>query len=125
MMESMQPTELLWIARRWLACFETKDLDGLIGLYAVDAKHTSPKLRVLRPETGGFLIGSDQLREWWADAFRRVPGLKYVESTLTADEHRVFMEYVRIAPGEADLPVAEVLEIEAGKIRASRVYHGS
>jgi ketosteroid isomerase-like protein len=120
----MQPSELISIARRWLSCFATKDLDGLIALYAADARHSSPKLRVLRPDTGGFLIGSEQLRDWWADAFRRIPKLEYVEKTLTADEHRVFMEYTRIAPGEPELPVAEVLEIEQGKIRASRVYHG-
>ncbi len=34
------------------------------------------------------------------------------------------MEYLRLAPGEPDLPVAEVLEVEGGLIRASRVYHG-
>ena len=38
---------------------------------------------------------------------------------------RVFMEYVRKNPGDADLRVAEVLIVsERGKIRASRVYHG-
>ena len=30
----------------------------------------------------------------------------------------------RYAPGEPDMPVAEVLEVKGGKIVASRVYHG-
>jgi hypothetical protein len=34
------------------------------------------------------------------------------------------MEYVRQVEGEEDMLVAEVLEIEAGKIIFSRVYHG-
>lgn len=51
---------LIGIARRWLAAFEARDLDALLALYAADARHTSPKLRVLRPETGGFLIGTAQ-----------------------------------------------------------------
>jgi hypothetical protein len=34
------------------------------------------------------------------------------------------MEYIRQVPGEADILVAEVLEIKGDKIIASRVYHG-
>jgi hypothetical protein len=34
------------------------------------------------------------------------------------------MEYVRKVDGEEDMLVAEVLEINDGKILASRVYHG-
>jgi hypothetical protein len=34
------------------------------------------------------------------------------------------MEYIRKVPNEDDMLVAEVLEIENGKIIASRVYHG-
>lgn len=118
------PRELLEIARRWLACFETHDVEALVALYDENAKHTSPKLRVQRPESGGYLVGKSALRDWWADAFRRLPQLRYVEQSLTADGERVFMEYLRKNPGEPDLPVAEVLEVRGGKIVASRVYHG-
>jgi ketosteroid isomerase-like protein len=118
------PTDLLALARRWLGCFATHDLDTLVGLYAADARHTSPKLRVQRPETGGFLLGREALRGWWRDAFTRLPELRYEETSLTADGDRVFMEYTRRVPGEPDLPVAEVLEVRDGLIVASRVYHG-
>ncbi len=118
------PADLLRIAKRWLACFERQDAEALVALYAEDARHTSPKLRVQRPETGGFLVGREALRAWWLDAFRRIPQLRYEEKSLTADGDRVFMEYIRHAPNEPDLPVAEVLEVRAGLIVASRVYHG-
>ena len=121
---AQDPASLRDLARRWLACFERADLEGLLALYADDAVHTSPKIRVAHPETGGVLRGKAMMRPWWAGAFARLPGLRYEEKTLTADEHQVFMEYVRHAPGEADLPVAEVLVVEDGKIVASRVYHG-
>ena len=112
------------LARRWLACFETKDVDALVALYAEDARHTSPKIRALRPESAGFLVGRDALRAWWSDAFRRLPELRYVETSLTANGERVFLEYLRQSPGEPDMPVAEVLEVKGGLIVASRVYHG-
>jgi ketosteroid isomerase-like protein len=116
--------DLIALARRWLGCFETHDVDALVALYAEDARHTSPKLRASRPATGGFLVGRAALRDWWADAFRRIPDLRYRELSLTAGGGRVFMEYLRLVPDEPDLPVAEVLEVEGGLIRASRVYHG-
>jgi ketosteroid isomerase-like protein len=116
--------ENLEIARRWLDCFARADIDGLLALYADDAVHTSPKIRARHPESGGVLRGKTALRAWWADAFARLPGLRYEPTGFTSDERRVFMEYLRKLPGEADLPVAEVLEIDGGRIVASRVYHG-
>lgn len=119
-----RPEDLIALARTWLSCFTTHDLDTLLSLYADDARHTSPKLRALRPDTGGYLIGKAALREWWADAFGRLPGLRYVEESLTADGERVFMEYRRQVPGEPESMVAEVLVVREGRIVASRVYHG-
>jgi ketosteroid isomerase-like protein len=112
------------IAREWLRAFNARELDALLSLYADDAVHVSPKLRVRRPETEGKVRGKAALREWWRDSFERLPGLRYEEITLTADDQRVFMEYLRKAPNEADFVVAEVLDVTNGKITGSRVYHG-
>ena len=118
------PAQLRAIANRWLACFEHRDLDGLLALYADDATHTSPKIRVRHPETGGLLRGKPAMRAWWQDSFDRLPTMRYVPTALTADGNRVFMEYVRHVDGEPDMPIAEVLEVRAGLIVASRVFHG-
>lgn len=114
----------LQIARKWLAAFNAKDLDALLDLYDEQAKHFSPKLKINHPETNGLIKGKAALRSWWEDAFKRLPQLQYILQTLTANAQRVFMEYIRRVPGEADLNVAEVLEIQDGKIHYSRVYHG-
>ena len=118
------PARLVEIARRWLACFEHRDLDGLLALYADDATHASPKIRMRHPETGGVLRGKAAMRAWWQDSFDRLPTMRYEPTALTADRERVFMEYVRKVGGEPDLLVAEVLEVRAGLIAASRVFHG-
>ncbi len=112
------------VARRWLDRFNARDLDGLLALYADDAVHVSPKLRALHPETRGEIRGRAALRAWWADAFARLPSLRYDPLTLTADGERVWMEYLRVVPGEPALAVAELLEVRDGLIRASRVFHG-
>jgi ketosteroid isomerase-like protein len=123
-MNAPDSAALVTLARRWLDCFERRALDDLLALYVEEAVHTSPKIRARHPESGGELRGKAALRAWWGDAFARLPGLRYRERTLTADGERVFMEYLRSAPGEPDLPVAEVLEVENGRIVKSRVYHG-
>lgn len=112
------------IARLWFEAFNTQDLEALLSLYAFDAEHFSPKLKVRQPETNGLIQGRDALRSWWKDAFDRLPTLNYEVLKLTADEEQVFMEYIRHVQGEDDLRVGEVLEIRDGMIVASRVYHG-
>lgn len=109
---------------KWLEAFNAKQLDRLLDLYAEDAEHFSPKLKLRKPETGGLVKGRPALREWWQDAFNRLPTLHYKVSSLTANDHRVFMEYIRTVEGEEDMAVAEVLEIRDGRIVFSRVYHG-
>lgn len=112
------------IGRAWMAAFNAHDVPRLIALYDERATHTSPKIRALHPETAGMLLGKEALRRWWSDAIARLPGLRYELLTVTANADRVFLEYLRHAPGEPPMPVSEVFEVRDGKIAASRVYHG-
>ncbi len=112
------------IAEAWFNAFNKHDVEELLSLYDDNAKHFSPKLRDRHPETEGLVVGKDALRTWWADAFERLPQLRYEPWNFIASDKAVFMEYIRKVGSEADLRVGEVLEIENGKIVASRVYHG-
>jgi ketosteroid isomerase-like protein len=120
----MNPENNKAIAIKWFEAFNTHDLEALLSLYHDDAKHFSPKLKIRKPETKGLVKGKNSLREWWKDAFDRLPTLNYTYTNLTADNKSVFMEYIRKVDGEEDMLVAEILEIENGLIMASRVYHG-
>ncbi|WP_232758907.1 nuclear transport factor 2 family protein [Flavobacterium sp. ALD4] len=121
---TMTPEKLQSIAFKWFETFNNKELEKLLSLYDDDAEHFSPKLKIHQPETNGLLIGKQALREWWQDAFNRLPSLNYKVKSLTANGDRVFMEYIRTADGEDEMHVAEVLNIREDKIVASRVYHG-
>lgn len=112
------------IAIQWFAAFNEQNLEQLLSLYSNDAEHYSPKLKIRQPETNGMVRGKDALHAWWQDAFDRLPTLRYNYTSLTANNDRVFMEYIRLVTGEPDMLVAEVLEIQNGLIVASRVYHG-
>ncbi|MEQ1553563.1 MAG: nuclear transport factor 2 family protein [Ferruginibacter sp.] len=111
------------VALHWFEAFNEHNLEKLLQLYDDNATHYSPKLKIRMPETNGLLIGKNELTAWWKDAFERIPNLYYNCTSLTANDDRVFLEYLRKVPGEVDILVAEVLEIDE-RIIASRVYHG-
>lgn len=112
------------LAQEWIRCFNAHDVKALVALYDEHCRHTSPKLRVTRPESGGMIHGHAALETWWNEALKRLPTLRYELLTVTANEKRAFVEYLRHVVGEEPMPVAEVFEIENGRIVASRVYHG-
>ncbi len=114
----------LAMAYKWFDAFNQHNLEQLLSLYDEQAQHFSPKLKIRKPETNGLVIGKEVMREWWKDAFERLPTLHYKVTSLTANSDRVFMEYIRNVEGEDDILVAEVLEIYENKIVFSRVYHG-
>ena len=120
----MTPEKLQSIAFKWFDAFNSHNLEQLLSLYDDDAEHFSPKLKIRKPETNGLVTGKDAMRDWWKDAFERLPTLLYKVKSLTANGDRVFMEYIRTVEGEENMLVAEVLEVKDGKIIASRVYHG-
>lgn len=120
----MKTEENLTIAKKWFEAFNEHNLENLLSLYDDNAEHFSPKLKIRKPETQGLIKGKNELRIWWQDAFDRLPTLHYKTTTLTANNERVFMEYIRQVEKEEDMLVAEVLEITDGKIIFSRVYHG-
>jgi hypothetical protein len=112
------------IVTDWLRAFNSADADAMVALYADDAIHTSPKLRSAQPGSDGRVVGKAAMRQWWLDAFNRPPPITYEPVTLIADDRVAVIEYVRHRDGEATLRVAEIFEIEKGKIVRSHVYHG-
>ena len=75
------------IATKWFAAFNEHNLENLLSLYDDNAQHYSPKLKIRLPETNGLIKGKQALREWWKDAFDRLPSLKY--EVVTLDTFRV------------------------------------
>ncbi len=122
--KTMSAEKNLSIAMLWFEAFNAHNLEKLLSLYDEEAQHFSPKLKIRHPETNGLVTGKEALRTWWKDAFERLPSLHYKVTSLTSNQDRVFMEYIRTVENENDMPVAEVLEINENRIIASRVYHG-
>lgn len=111
------------IADAWIAAFNAKQLDNLLALYDNNAIHFSPKLKTRKPETNGLITGKVALREWWEDAFNRLPTLNYKPILILTDHANIFIQYLRTVINEEDMMVGEVLNIKNGLIISSRVYH--
>lgn len=120
----MAKEENLKIAEQWFEVFNEHDLERLLALYDDNAQHYSPKLKFRRPDTKGLIKGKEALHVWWKDSFDRLPTLRYTPKQFIADEHNIFMEYIRQVKGEEDMTVGEVLEIKNGLIVSSKVFHG-
>jgi hypothetical protein len=111
------------IALLWIDAFNTHNIEALLSLYDDNAQHYSPKLKVRIPESKGLIIGKSAMREWWEDAFQRLPHLHYDLEKVMTDSEQIFIEYIRQNPGEEDMRVGETLCMKEGLIIASRVYH--
>jgi hypothetical protein len=120
----MSTEEVETLARAWMDAVNRGDVPAVVSLYAETATHTSPRLRSLQPETGGLLVGRAALSSWWTWSLQRLPGLRYELVSITASPGRAFVEYVRHAPNQAPQPIAQAIEVQGGRIVASRVYHG-
>jgi hypothetical protein len=112
------------IVDEWLSAFNRGDADGMVALYSDDAIHTSPKLRAAQPASEGRVVGKAAMRRWWQDAFDRSPGIRYELVTTVSNDHVATIEYLRLEPGRPTLRVAEIFEIQKGKIVRSHVFHG-
>jgi ketosteroid isomerase-like protein len=117
----MQTNNLKSIAYKWFEAFNAHDIEKLLSLYADDAQHYSPKLKIHQPHTNGLIKSKAELNNWWQGAFTRLPTLQYKIINLIADEEQVFMEYTRQVDGEPDMYVNEVLEIKEGLIVFSKI----
>jgi hypothetical protein len=112
------------IVDEWLSAFNRGDADGMVALYSDDAIHTSPRLRAAQPASDGRVVGRAAMRRWWQDAFDRSPGIRYEVVTTVSNDHAATVEYLRLEPGAPTLRVAEIFEIQKGKIVRSHVFHG-
>ena len=116
----MTPKE---VVSAWVGAFNRGDADAMVALYADDAVHTSPKLRVAQPATQGRVVGKEAMRRWWQESFDRRPPIRYEVLTIVADDAIAVIEYLRHREPEDTLRVAEVFEIRDRIVR-SHVYHG-
>jgi hypothetical protein len=111
---------------RWKGIWETRDLGAIVGMYAVDATHTSGVVADVWPELGRTIVrGRGEIEEYFRRALARFDWLRFEVVGVTEDASRSAVEYHRHSNLDGAHPkhVLEVLEWDAGLLRAVRVFH--
>jgi hypothetical protein len=77
-------------AERWVAAWNSHDVDAVLAHFTDDVVFTSSVAARLLPETAGVLRGKAALRAYWSAALARIPDLHFeVVGTYAGVEHLV------------------------------------
>jgi len=117
------------IHRQWHECAKTRDIQGLLALYAEDAVLESPLVpAIFDARASGALCGHDELRDFFTAGARSRPidlvRWHRTDKWLTDGERLLVWEYPRETPDGDQVEIVEVMEIEDGLIQRHRIYWG-
>jgi SnoaL-like protein len=113
------------IYQLWDDALGKKDLEASLSLYADDATIESPLVQHLMKTKEGIVRGKDQLRRFITLVFQsNPPQRKRFRTGFFSDGRTIMWEYPRAAPGDDQMELVEVMEIQNGLIQRHRVYWG-
>ncbi|MDE2005785.1 MAG: nuclear transport factor 2 family protein [Rhodospirillales bacterium] len=116
------------IHEQWHHHAKSRDVDGLLALYAEDAILESPLVpAILDDVPEGMLEGRAAIRRFVVEGTRRRPNALvrwYRSDVFLTDGRLLIWEYPRATPDGDQVDIVEVMEIAAGLIRHHRIYWG-
>ena len=113
------------IYQLWDDALGNKDLDASLSLYADDATIESPLVQHLMKTQEGIVRGKDQLRRFITLVFQsNPPQRKRFRTGFFSDGRVIMWEYPRATPGDDQMELVEVMDIQNGLIQRHRVYWG-
>jgi hypothetical protein len=117
------------IYREWHRTAKSRDMDGLLALYAQDAVLETPLVQAIyRGRPDGVLRGRSQIRDFFVEATTRPLNelVRWYRSGrwLTDGVRLLAWEYPRETPDGDQVDLVEWMEIAVGLIQSHRVYGG-
>jgi hypothetical protein len=101
--------------------------EGLLALYAHDAVIESPLMAVFFSGEPGVCRGHEKIQRFLLEATRRRPDDQvrlYRTGKYLSDGKTLVWEYPRETPEGDQVELAEIMDIENGKIQHHRIYWG-
>jgi steroid Delta-isomerase len=120
--------EIRHVYERWHEMIVSRNLDGLMDLYAEDCVLESSLVLVLERNSTGVLKGRNLVRAHFAGFFDMMAKDATVElyrpGTFFSDGKTLVWEYPSKSPQGDQLDVVESMDLEDGLIAYHRVYWG-
>jgi len=109
----------------WLDAWQGDDPAKVAALYAATGRHDSARIAAAMPELGlTHLIGPEELRQYAARAFARLPWRRFEPTSLTEQDGYSVLEYLRHSPLDVvPARVCEVLQWQGTQLVRSCAYH--
>jgi ketosteroid isomerase-like protein len=89
----LTPSRAEELARRWIAAWNSRDLEHVLTLYDDDAEMVSPVIIRLGINENGRLKGKDRLRAYWSTALQGHPDLRFKLLDVFASPDSVVVRY--------------------------------
>jgi steroid delta-isomerase len=112
---------------QWHAMVRSRDLEGIVALYAEDGTFESPAVLALNGGRDGILLGHDQLRSYFKIFFDKLDGSIdewYRTGAYFTDGNTLTWEYPRKTPRGNQVDIVEWMDLRNGLIAEHRVYWG-
>ena len=117
----MNPSENEIFAHEWLAAWNSRDLDTIMGPYHEDVEFHSPFMAMLGVEPSGVLHGKSALRGYFAAGLARLPDLRFdLLSVLTGVDSLAI-----VYRNQGGSTVAELMRLEAGRVTWASAHYSS
>ena len=115
-----ETADLAALGRKWIAAWNSHDLERVLALYAEDSEMTSDKIPALGFDPSGTLRGKPKLRAYWGKALQLLPNLHFtlIDIYVSPDSLVVFYQ------NERGAKICEYLRLNAeGKIIQGSANH--
>jgi steroid delta-isomerase len=120
--------EIRHIHKQWHEMVASRNLDGLMALYAEDAILETPLILVtLRNKTEGVLKGKTEIEAFFRIVLSTSQGELsrwYRKGTFFSDGQCLIWEYPRETPHGDQVDLIEVMDMQNGLVAYHRVYWG-
>jgi hypothetical protein len=118
------------IAKEWIESWNSHDLNRILSHYTEDFEMSSPFIPKFAPESGGKLVGKNNVAEYWSQALTKYPDLHFDFLDVYFSVNMVCISYVSILNLRAIewLTIQEIHEDQDGKVhfivcRAAGLYN--
>ena len=113
--------DLIALGERWIAAWNSHDLDRVLELYADDAEMTSDGIVRLGFTVQGSVKGKQNLRAYWSKALAMLPNLHFVTRGFFTSPNSVVVHYTN----DRGQTICEYLRVGQAGANAGLIVQGS